>query len=149
MSEWCRRKQPWRNLRNCTGICQGRDDVFIKVIRIRPGRSELLIPARVEICLLSETYTPGYRGTVPSGGKRGGCVRSLKMTIHFLLVPRLRTSGATPPFPFRVFIACVGTVCVPEFVLMKQRKHEKPCHYGWTSDRDYKSVSLIVPFLGS
>jgi hypothetical protein len=54
------------------------------------------------------------------------------MTTHFLLVPRLRISGATPPFPFQVFIASVGTIYVPEFVLMKQRKHKKPCHYGLT-----------------
>jgi len=65
--------------------------MFIKVIRIRPRRSELLIPVRAEICLLSETYRPG------GGPSTGG-------------------GGAIPPFPFRVFIACVGTIYVPEFV---------------------------------
>jgi hypothetical protein len=46
----------------------------------------------------------------------------MKLTIHFLLVPRLRLSGAIPLLPLHAFMACRGTLPLPLYLVAKQHR---------------------------
>lgn len=59
-------------------------------------------------CVYSWATDPAYEG-VPEALFSGRKRPALNFTVHIHLVPRLRMTGAVPPFPLYVFMACRGT----------------------------------------
>ena len=65
----------------------------------KPKNRGLILKGKIKLCLLQRVLETTERGALP---------RSVRLTIHLYLVPRLRMSGAIPPLILNDFMARKG-----------------------------------------